>query len=406
MSEAGKEASEPLEIRSKPRPVRRLNRKVLAVTLACIATVSGALAIWSFRPRLHEALVSTQAQNVDRVTHAEGLSRLPHDYGGVKTPQLGAPLGELGRPVLRAETGAGIAALPERANFHPDPEEDARRTEALRLASEAREAGKASVFFQLTEQPRAAAERNAPGTSDDRQREELAATRGAATDAATKQAFLDRRTPGGIYASGTLLAPRSPYELMAGTVIPAALVTGIDSDLPGQVIASVTENVYDTVTGRERLIPQGARLIGQYDSQVAFGQRRLLLVWTRLIFPDGTSIVLDRLPGTDTEGHAGLEDRVDWHWSRIFEGAAVSTLLGVAAELAVPKSTSGSGTVVIAASQGLDDTVNQVGQQITRRNIDIQPTITIRPGFPIRVIVNRDLILRPYPTEEAGAPRS
>jgi type IV secretion system protein VirB10 len=194
----------------------------------------------------------------------------------------------------------------------------------------------------------------------------------------------------------SLQIPASPYQVMAGTVIPAALVTGINSDLPGQVIANVTEAVYDTATGRYLLIPQGSRLIGRYDSQVAFGQRRVLLVWTRLILPDTSSIALDRLPGIDPAGYAGLEDGVDWHWDRILAGAALSTLLGVGAELAAPDRGGSDGKVTIAVRQGAQDTVNQVGQEMTKRNMSIQPTLTIRPGFPMRVMVSKDLILRPY----------
>lgn len=190
--------------------------------------------------------------------------------------------------------------------------------------------------------------------------------------------------------------PVSPYQVMAGTVIPAALVTGINSDLPGQVIANVTEAVYDTATGRYLLIPQGSRLIGRYDSQVSFGQRRVLLVWTRLILPDTSSIALDRLPGIDPAGYAGLEDGVDWHWDRILAGAALSTLLGVGAELAAPDRSAVDGKVIVAVRQGAQDTVNQVGQEMTKRNMSIQPTLTIRPGFPMRVMVSKDLILRPY----------
>jgi type IV secretion system protein VirB10 len=144
------------------------------------------------------------------------------------------------------------------------------------------------------------------------------------------------------------------------------------------------------------LIPQGSRLIGQYDSQVAYGQRRVLVVWTRLIMPNGSSIVLDRLPGSDTAGYAGLEDKVDWHWGRLFAGAAVSTLLGVNAELVTNNAGGNNGSVVIATRQSAQDTVNQIGQEVTRRNLDIQPTLTERPGLPLRVIVNRDLVLRPY----------
>jgi type IV secretion system protein TrbI len=209
-----------------------------------------------------------------------------------------------------------------------------------------------------------------------------------------KQAFVDAEPDSRIYASASLQTPRSAAQLMAGTLIPAALLTGINSDLPGQIIATVTEHVYDTVSGRLLLVPQGSRLLGQYDSQVAYGQSRVLLVWTRLVMPDGSSIVLDRLPGVDVAGQAGLEDDVDWHWDRIFAGAALSTLIGVGAELAAPDRD--DGRIVVAGRDSVQEIVNEVGQQITRRNLNLQPTLTIRPGFPVRVIVNRDLVLRPY----------
>jgi type IV secretion system protein VirB10 len=211
-----------------------------------------------------------------------------------------------------------------------------------------------------------------------------------------KRSFLDRGSDAASVSTHRLQSPISPYQVMAGTVIPAALITGIDSDLPGEVLASVTEPVYDTATGRHLLIPQGARLIGQYDSQVAFGQRRVLLVWTRIIFPDASSIALDRLPGVDASGYAGLEDGVDWHWQQLLAGAALSTLIGVGAELAAPDRSNGQSQVIVAARQSAQDTVNQLGQELTRRNLNIQPTLTIRPGFPVRVIVNKDLVLRPY----------
>ena len=211
-----------------------------------------------------------------------------------------------------------------------------------------------------------------------------------------KQAFVANGGDTATRNPASLQLPASPYQVMAGTIIPAALVTGINSDLPGQVIANVTEAVYDTATGRFLLIPQGSRLIGRYDSQVSFGQRRVLLVWTRLILPDTSSISLDRLPGIDPAGYAGLEDDVDWDWDRILAGAALSTLLGIGAELAAPDRGGSDGKVIIATRQSVQESVNQVGQEITKRNVSIQPTLTIRPGFPMRVMVNKDLILRPY----------
>lgn len=194
-----------------------------------------------------------------------------------------------------------------------------------------------------------------------------------------------------------LEAPRAPDTLMAGTVIAAALVTGIKSDLPGDISATVTEPVYDSATHRNVLIPQGARILGRYNSQVAYGQSRVQAVWERIIMPDTSSVVLDNLTATDPAGYTGLEDEVDWHWSRILAGAALTTLLGVGAELAAPQNQGGGdGRVVIAARDGVQDTVNQVGQEITRRNLNIQPTLTVRPGMPVRIVVNRNIRLRAY----------
>ncbi|MGX1074991.1 type IV secretory pathway VirB10-like protein [Bradyrhizobium elkanii] len=206
-------------------------------------------------------------------------------------------------------------------------------------------------------------------------------------------ASVDRRT----VSPDRVTKAASPYIVQAGTVIPGALITGIRSDLPGQVTAQVTENVFDTPTGRFLLVPQGARLIGTYDSQVTFGQSRVLLVWTRLIMPNGRSIVLERQPGADTAGYAGLEDQVDNHWGELFKAAALSTFLAVGTELGAGSDTNSNDSGIIQALRhGASDSLNQTGQQVVRRSLNIQPTLTVRPGFPVRVLVNRDLILVPY----------
>lgn len=205
-------------------------------------------------------------------------------------------------------------------------------------------------------------------------------------------ALIDRRTT----SPDRLAKPASPFVIQAGTIIPAALITGIRSDLPGQIIAQVTENIFDTPTGRARLVPQGARLIGLYDSRVSFGQSRVLLVWTRLIMPNGRSIVLERQTGADTAGYSGLEDEVDNHWKELLGAAALSTLLGVGSELGSGADAGSSTAVLQALRHGAANSLNQTGQQVVRRNLNIQPTLTIRPGFPVRVIVNRDLMLEPY----------
>ncbi|MGV2181450.1 TrbI/VirB10 family protein [Rhizobium rhizogenes] len=159
------------------------------------------------------------------------------------------------------------------------------------------------------------------------------------------------------------------------------------------VVDRLTEHVFDSPTGSHLLIPQGSRLIGQYDSQVAFGQSRVLLVWSRLIMPDGTSIVLERLQGADPQGFSGLEDEVDYHWGQLFRAAALSTLLGIGTEIG---SSNDENEIAKAIRESAQDTVSDVGQQIVRRQLNIQPTLTIRPGFPVRVIVQRDLLMQPY----------
>ncbi len=176
---------------------------------------------------------------------------------------------------------------------------------------------------------------------------------------------------------------RHRHISFAGAVIPAAMITGIRSDLPGQITAQVTENVYDSPTGSLLLIPQGTRIIGQYDAGVTFGQRRVLLVWNRLILPNGRSIVLERQPGADASGYAGLEDGVDYHWWDLMKAAGLSTLLGIGTELATDE----EDRLIRAIRDGAQDTINQAGQQIVQRQLQVAPTLTIRPGFPVRVIV-------------------
>jgi type IV secretion system protein VirB10 len=208
-----------------------------------------------------------------------------------------------------------------------------------------------------------------------------------------KEAFANAPADKHTASTDQLTPPPSPYVVQAGSVIPAALVTGIRSDLPGQITAQVTANVYDSPTGKILLIPQGSKLVGQYDSNVAFAQTRVQLVWNRLILPNGQSIVLERQPGADSEGYSGLQDEVDNHWGQLFEAAALSTLLSVGAEAGTSDS---ENSLAQALRQGASQSFNQVGEQVVGRELNVQPTLTIRPGFPVRVIVNRDLTLVPY----------
>jgi type IV secretion system protein TrbI len=185
----------------------------------------------------------------------------------------------------------------------------------------------------------------------------------------------------------------SAATLSAGTIIPASLITGLNSDLPGTVLAQITEPVRDSATGRTILIPQGARLVGSYDSKVGYGQRRALLVWQRIVMPDGSSVALDNLPATDLSGHAGLEDRVDVHAWRLLKGVVLSTLLGVGSELSLGRSES---DLVRAVRESAQQSGARAGDQITARNLEVAPTLRVRPGWPVRAILHKDLVLRPW----------
>ncbi len=388
------------ELRLRPeRPrVMRLSRRVLA-TLGGVSAiaVAGALtfALWPHGPKGPGA----ELYNTENRQTPDGLNGLPRDYSGLSkpVPQLGPPLpGDLGRPMLNA--GVGAAGMPQpTATTQPDPEAQRLAQERQRLAQEI-EAARTSRLF--ASEARAAMQPAAGGTGSpiplpglDPTALGLNATAAQPSEADRKLAFLngpvDRRTT----SSDRVQAPASKSVLQAGAVIPAALLTGLRSDLPGQITAQVTEAVYDSPTGKILLIPQGARLIGQYDAQVAFGQSRALLVWNRLVMPNGRSIVLERQPGADPEGYAGLEDQVDNHWGSLFKAALLSTILSVGSEAGTSNN---ENSLVDAIRRGSSDSISQTGRQVVGRSLQVQPTITVRPGFPVRVIVTRDLVMEAY----------
>ncbi|MGY3138422.1 type IV secretory pathway VirB10-like protein [Bradyrhizobium sp. USDA 4501] len=380
----------PMRLRPELPRVTRLSRKVLAgLGLAASVGVGGAL-IYALQTR-HQGQ-GQELYSTDSRSTPDGLAGLPKDYSGV--PKLGPPLpGDLGRPILNAPNGAAVPPIgaPASGLVGPSPEEQRRQQEL--------EASRTARLFASTETRSAS---NAPASAQSVQPAPPSgdlASLGLAPQPATptaqdrQLAFLNQTPDKRTVSPDRVTAPASANVLQAGAVLAAALITGIRSDLPGQITAQVTENVYDSPTGKILLVPQGTRVIGQYDSGVGFGQRRILLVWNRLIFPNGRSIVLERQPGADAEGYAGLEDGVDYHWGELFKAAALSTLLSVGAEAG----TSGQESdIVRALRNGAADSINQTGQQIVQRQLNIAPALTIRPGFPVRVLVTRDLVLEPY----------
>lgn len=211
-----------------------------------------------------------------------------------------------------------------------------------------------------------------------------------------KETFLTQASSVEPYLTKPLLTPISRYELKAGSVIPGALLTAINTDLPGEVIGQVTENVYDSVTGNHLLVPQGSKLLGKYQSLVINGQNRALIVWQRLLYPNGNSIALDGMPGTDETGQAGLADQVDYHLDKLAQATALTTAIAYAGNLARnPKNTGNAGGSDVIGD-AIAQQANRVGEKILDRQLDVQPTITIRQGWPLRVLVNKDMILSPY----------
>ena len=378
------DVAEALRIRSAPAPVTRISRKVLiGLGLVGSALVAGAVG-WAMISR-PPAKSSAELYQTSGQHPPDGFAALPKDYAGAPVPadvpKLGPPLpGDLGRPMLNArQTGttplAVLEGAPTTSTAQPSP------------AAQAREAALTSRLFASQDTVGVAAAKTSEAVGSP--------VAGPASDRVPKAA--DAASPGEVFDKRTtseerLQPPASPYVVQAGSIIPAALITGLRSDLPGQITAQVTQDVYDSPTGRFLLIPQGARLVGSYDSQVSFGQSRVLLSWTRLILPGGRTLVLDKEPSADAGGFSGLEDGVDHHWRALFGAALLTTIMGIGAEAGATQSDS---QILEALRQGAANSMNQVGQQVVGKSLSIPPTLTVRPGFPVRVMVTRDLVLEP-----------
>jgi type IV secretion system protein VirB10 len=385
---------ETLVLRGSPRRAVRF-RKGLLIGIAGAGAASIAAIAWvALRPAgLHLAANPDELYSIDRKTTPEALNRLPGSYGQVPpgVPRLGPPLpGDLGRPILDRQ---GEMAAPGRPDAAADSAAQAAESEHQRRMAEARQARGSPVLMQLARGGGGEAG-SAPIAASSAAGDAPAAD-GRAGPAGQGQnlAFMNSRDTGGALNPHALQQPASRWLVSAGTVIAASLLTGLDSDLPGLVVAQVSEPVADSATGRTTLIPQGSRLIGRYDSVVAFGQRRALVIWQRIVLPGGASIELDNFTATDAAGYAGVADSVDFHTWRVLGGIGLSTLLGVGTQLTFGTS---EADLVRALRESAQQNADRAGQRIVERNLDIQPTIRVRPGFPLRVLVHKDIVLAPW----------
>lgn len=210
-----------------------------------------------------------------------------------------------------------------------------------------------------------------------------------------KAAFAETDNPYG-YRLSVREAQLTPYEIRVGTIIPAVMISGINSDLPGDIIAQVSHNVYDSKTGRHVLIPQGSKLIGRYDSHIAMGQERVMIAWHRLQFPDASVFNLGNMGAVDLAGYAGMHDQVNNHTWKIFKGAFLLSVIGAGSQIAIGSSDRDENSPLNVTKSELGRQFGQVGTEMIKRNLNIQPTLEIRPGYRFNVMVNKDLILQPY----------
>lgn len=397
-----------LKLRGRIRPVTRINRRILvAGAVLGIAGIFAAFAVALDPPKPAQDTVPERLAISAGKRTPEALQRLPSSYEGVTAPLLGAPTtGDLGGTIVSHERALGIEpdwnVAPD-TDFRPSEMEEAIRAQRLAEARLAEAAGKSGVFFDVSSHKAPVPESAGAAASRDPAAELFAlASRTSSLPAlqdtsgdpnlqSRKIAFAASEGRASDINPHAVTDPLSPYLVMAGSVIPAALLTAINSDLPGMVTAQVTQPVFDTVSGSHLLVPQGARLIGRYQSEISFGQDRALLTWDRIIFPDGSSLRISD-PGTDAAGAAGISGRTDHHWSRVFAAAGLATLLSIGSEAA----NSDDSDVERAILRGFGDSVSRTGDRIVDRNLSIQPTIRVAPGTPVRVLVTRDLVLRPY----------
>lgn len=400
-----------LELRSRPRASARLSKKAVMFFVAALALILGVVIVNVSKGKPVKAAEAANARELaPALGAARDLTKDVPDFLAVPPPKPVEEVPALPPPIAHDR----VKSLDEDARLAD--------TEVPKFGNAQRLGVRSGVAAAMEE---GAGEQAASGGQGGAAETDWAAATGAA-GATGPHAVVTVERPGGGFAhgpdsgpttdndpnhqsekltfleksqsrtalSGKLEAPASPFELMTGTVIPGVLISAINSDLPGEIIAQVSSNVYDTATGQYVLIPQGARLFGHYDSKVAFGQKRVLVSWQRLIYPNAATLELGGMSGHDTAGESGFSDQVDNHYLRIFGWALLTSTFSAGAQLSQPQQASAltppSSSQVAAAAVGQQ--VSQLGEQIASRNLQVQPTLDIRKGYRMNVMVNRDIV--------------
>ena len=385
----------PIPLRAKaPSPTSRLNKRAVITVIAILVAIFGVAVVIAFSPGNHFQL--NHAKDYRPPSPGEAVKNLPADYSHIKRkPTLGPP--------LKGELGAAELAFKNSQIVESEEEKLARelRLNRIKQGSLARSSDVSFPGITLSSLQESHLQLRPNNSSETIDQSFLTSNAtGNQRDNDNRQddkaTFLYANRTNSPYLRQPLIRPASRYQLMAGTVVPGILLTGINSDLPGQILGQVSQNVFDSVAGRYLLLPQGTKVIGEYDSRIVYGQERVLVVWTRLIMPNGRSISLEGMPGIDLSGYAGLTERVNNHYARLLSGVLLGSLLGAGAQVAQGSSRTIDPTFEQLALEGAAQNINQAGQQITRKNLNVQPTIEISPGHRFNVFVTKDIILEPY----------
>ena len=212
---------------------------------------------------------------------------------------------------------------------------------------------------------------------------------------ASKEKFLNEQRSNGFYLNSFQQPQISPYEIKVGSIIPAVLITSINSDLPGGITAQIRENVYDSITGKYLLLPQGAKIYGIYDSNISYAQNRILIVWQRIVLPNGESIALENMPGVDLSGSAGLRDKTNYHSLQLLRGVVLSAVFGAGTAIVTYEKDKDS-DYMREAGRGAGENIDTIGQKMADKDLNRQPTIEIRQGYKFNILVHKDMILKPY----------
>lgn len=390
------EKPQPLPLRgSPPRRSSTLNKRTVRIGIAVLCAGIGIAVLQSFsftnsKPR-------SVPDSIKTISPGELVQGLPSDYSAIKkpVPKLGPPLkGEIGATQLAFQQEQSKVSPEEQ--FEKEQKFARLKRAVLAHGADVTFPGLSSTiekkgndtsgnsgFAESPQLPLSISQNNLNPRDDDNRQDE-------------KQAFISQSHQKDQVLLRTLQDPLSPYQLMAGTVISGVLLSGVNSDLPGQILGQVSQNVFDTRSGKYLLIPQGAKVIGEYDSRISYGQERVLVVWIRLVLPNGKSISLEGMPGVDLSGYAGLKERVNNHYGKLLSGVVFGSLLGAGAQVAQGSRQSVDPSFGQLALEGTAQNINQAGQQITRKNLNIQPTIEISPGQRFNIFVTKDAVFERY----------